>query len=133
MDANLRIIAVIVVFFCFYAFFLELREKNHSYIKGKASSNDDVKKSLRKIDICLSYDLKTIKWRRCFLATIIIMVLLFVFVKDSEITPKNVLLYFTVIFTVMYISWRNYAKITGEDVYRIGRENIDRLLTTINK
>jgi hypothetical protein len=127
MDSNLLLIAVIVVIFFLYSLILESKENNHSYIRGKASPTDSVKRSLKKIDMCLSYDLKTIKWRRCFVTTIIILILLFTLVKENEMTPKNISLHFTIIFTIIYLSWRNYSNVTGMDVYRIGRENIDNI------
>jgi Ca2+/H+ antiporter len=133
MDTNMLMIAVVIIVLFFYALFFEIREQKHAYIRGNTSSRDDIKKSLQKIDICLSYDLKTIKWRRCFIATVIIIVLLFVFVKENEVTSKNVLLHFTIIFTVIYLVWRNYANVTGEDAYRVGKENIDNVFRLVNQ
>lgn len=132
MDYNLLLILIVISILFLYALFFEIKEQNHAYIKGKMSPKDDVKKSLQKLDICLSYDQKTIKWRRCLMATVIIIALLFFFVKDNELTSKNFLLHFTIIFTIMYLTWRNYASVTGEDVYKIGKENIDNISKLTN-
>lgn len=128
MDANLFIILLIISILFVYALYFEIKEQEHAYIRGKASPNDNVKKSLKKIDICLSYDLKTIKWRRCLISTVVIMFLLFVFVRDNSVSSKNILLHFTIIFSLTYIMWRNYASVTGEDVHKIGMQNINNIL-----
>jgi len=126
-DPNLPIIITVIAALFVYAIFFEVREQNHAYIRGKASPKDNVKKSLRKLDTCLSYDMKTIKWRRCLIATVVIIILLFVFVRDNSVTSKNIVLHFAIIFTVMYLTWRNYTNVTGEDVHKVGMENIENI------
>lgn len=127
MDNSLSLIVFVLTIMFLFALFFEINEQNNAYIKGRASSRDDIKRSLKKLDICLSYDLKTIKWRRSFICTILIIILLFIFVKDNEMTAKNLVLHFTVIFTIIYLNWRNYSQVIGSDVHKIGRKNIENI------
>jgi len=116
---------IVVLFFVCFAIRSEIIEYNDAFVKCKPKTKDNLKIIKYKIENCLDYDLKTIKWRRVVISTILCIIIIFRKLPSS----KEFLLYFFIIFITFYTSWQKYAKNYGVDALKYGKQNL-RILGT---
>lgn len=131
MNFALAILLAVLIFFSIFALYFENKDRANSYTLGKSSENDSINTSIRKLHICMSYDIKAIKWRRILLATGTSLLLIFSLVHHRLPSPKEFLLYFVIIFMCFEISWRTYTSHTSTEAIKYGEENISRLRQTL--
>lgn len=120
-----------MLFFSVWAIFFENKDQPNAYTLGKSQETDRLYDSIRKLKICMSYDTKTIKWRRILLATTISVAGIFFFVLRRKPEPRELLLTFVIIFLTFELTWRDYTNRTSYDAMKYGQENIDHIRSII--
>lgn len=122
---------LLMLVFCFVCFAIrsEKVEYNDAYIKHKPNIKDDYNTIIQKIENSLDYDLKTIKWRRVLLSTVICIIIIFRKMPSS----KEFLLYFFVIFITFYIIWQLYIENYSFCALNCGKKNLKMLGTIRTK
>lgn len=140
----MTIIYPLIIILCIFAVYNEIRQYNDSYILAKPDkeSNKTKKNSkankrylintLKKIKICVSYDFKTIKWRRTFLASVSATFLIYFVVNNNFPKEKDFLLTTIVIFLVISLMWYSYINKTAKEVNRFCDQNLLNVLNVIN-
>jgi len=124
--ANLIVLSLLI-FFCTYALYKEYKEHDEAFTLNKAKENDTLWSSLRKLEKCLDYDKKTIKWRRVLLSTVLCITLLFIILHKRLPTTKEFIIYLFFIFIVFYVNWNQYCKRTASGAVFYGLENIKNI------
>jgi hypothetical protein len=124
--ANLIVLSLLI-FFCTYALYKEYKEHDEAFTLNKAKENDTLWSSLRKLEKCLDYDKKTIKWRRILLSTVLCITLLFIILHKRLPTTKEFIIYLFFIFIVFYVNWNQYCKRTASGAVFYGLENIKNI------
>ena len=106
---NISQIIIFSVAFCLfiYAFYREKHDQKNAYLLGKANIKDSLSLSIHKLDICFSYDLKTVKWRLSFIATNLIILLIFALIRKELPTAQEYLVISCTYFYKYYIHQRN--------------------------
>jgi len=121
------ILLSLVGFFSLFAIYKESTEHNDAFTLNKAKDGDSIRSSLRKLEKCLNYDQKTIKWRRTWIATLISIALIFGIFYRRLPSAKELVIYFCFIFVVFYITWQNYSNRTAKAAVRYGKKNIENI------
>jgi hypothetical protein len=103
---NSKIIVSLGTFFLLFALYHEHKEHDDAFTYHKSTKTDSIFSSLSKLENCLSYDAKTIKWRRIFIGTYLSIIL---------------------IFGVFYLNWNHYSKRTAFKATEYGKENINNI------
>jgi hypothetical protein len=133
MESALIILFSVLIFFSIFALFFEIKDQSNAYTLGKMSEKDNINESIRKLKICLTYDTKTIKWRRILIATAIALLLIFGMVHRRLPEPREMLLYFVIIFMCFELTWRSYTARTTSEAIQYGEENMKKLRETLSK
>lgn len=133
MNIALIVLLCILVFFSIFAIIFEFKDQHNAYTLGKSSENDSINASVRKLHICMTYDTKTIKWRRILLASAMAVLLLFGLVHRRLPEPRELLLYFVIIFICFELSWRTYTSRTSNEAIKYAEENISQLRKTLTR
>jgi len=133
MNTCLIILICIIIFFSIFAVIFEIKDQHNAYTLGKASEKDTVGDSLRKLKICMTYDTKTIKWRRILLATTAAVIFIFGIVCRRLPETRELLLYFVIIFCCFELSWRSYTSRTSLEVIKYSEENMKQLKKTLSE
>ena len=120
-------LAYVIIFFTIYAIYFEVKEQCHSYEAGKPKQGDKLKICLEKIKCCLTYDMKTIKWRRSLIASTVIIILVFLLVHKRKPELNEMLLYIIICFVVMHVNWKTYTSMVSTEAITYGLENIKKL------
>src|SRR3972149_8590262 len=100
-----------------YAYSKEISESHHAYEKGVPNTKINIYGLLDKILICCGYDFQIVKWRLTLLVTIGIMILLFVFLFSRIPSPREYIISFIIIFSLVYMSRDFITKIHTEQTY----------------
>lgn len=124
---NSKIIVLIGTFFLLFALYHEHKEHDDAFTYHKSTKTDSIFSSLSKLENCLSYDAKTIKWRRIFIGTFLSIILIFGILHQKIPTAKEILIYFSFIFGVFYLNWNHYSKRTAFKATEYGKENINNI------
>ena len=133
MESALIILFSVIIFFFIFAIFFENKDQSNAYTLGKMSEKDNINDSIRKLKICLTYDTKTIKWRRILIATSLALLLIFGMVHRRLPEPREMLLYFVIIFMCFELTWRSYTARTTSEAIQYGEENMKKLRETLSK
>lgn len=121
------------ILFCFvlYAIIFEYKEQSNAYKAGMPDSKDKLVKSMSKLKMCLTYDTKTIKWRRILITTVLACILIFGFIHVRFPTTKELLLYITFIFICFYINWNNHVSRSGSEAISYGIGNLENIKSSL--
>jgi hypothetical protein len=133
MDISLHILEGVLSVSALYALYKEYKEHDDAFTFNKAKDKDSIHSSLRKVEKCLDYEQKTIKWRRTLSSTLICILLIFGVIYKRFPTAKELLLHFFFIFTVFYCNWMNYASCTSSKAVRYGKQNINNIKISLSK
>lgn len=127
------IIYIIITLLCIFAIYNEKRQYNESYLLGKPDKNNknSIYSILKKIKICTSYDFKTIKWRRIFLASVLSTILLYFIIYSSLPNERDFLLTIIILFLVISIMWYSYISKTGLEINKYCDQHILDILKII--
>lgn len=128
-----NIIFIPILFLTFYAIIFELKDQSNAYSLGKHKQTDSINKSFRKLKKCISYDLKTVKWRRILVPSVFTCFLVFFIVHKKLPNAKEFLLYIGVVFISFYITYKNYSSKTTKEAILYSVENIKHIKSIIKK
>ena len=123
----------IVIFWIIFAIYSEYQDQQNAYILGIPKDTDSIHKSLSKLEKCISYDVKTIKWRRAYLVANLITILLFISVIRKIPTPSEYLLYLIIISAGYIFMWSHYVETTSKDVLKYTKINMYNIKENIKK
>ena len=121
------------IFWIVFAIYYEIKEQRHSYKDAENDKNDNILKSLRKIRYCYTYDMRSIKWRRSLISAVIAMILLFTIVWNRKPTPSEFILHLLILTCVFAAVWNNYAIMNGNEVVKIGDDNLNHIKTLLKE
>lgn len=124
MQTSNIILVTALIFFAIFALYREYLDHDDPFTYHKAVEKDSIFSSLTKVENCLNYEQKTIKWRRILLSTLLSILLLFGIFHQRFPAAKELLVYFFFIFVVFYMNWQHYTKRTASGAVIYGRENI---------
>lgn len=132
------IIYIIIILLCIFAIYNEKRQYNESYLLGKPDKNNKYNKNsiysiLKKIKICTSYDFKTIKWRRIFLASVLSAILLYFIIYSSLPNERDFLLTIIILFLVISVMWYSYINTIGLEINKYCDQHILDILKILRK
>lgn len=127
MEVAKLIVVNLLIFFCTYALYKEYKEHDDAFTLNKAKENDGLWSSVRKLEKCLDYDQKTIKWRRILLSDLLVICLLFGILHKRMPSTKEFVIYLFFIFIIFYMNWRHYSTRTSSGAVFYGRENIQNI------
>lgn len=127
METTQIIVLAVLIFFVGFAACFEYGEQRNAYLLGEPKEKDSIVRSLSKVETCLTYDLKTIKWRRTLIAAAIAVLLIFGLIHGRVPNGKELLLHFVFIFLAFYIVWQSYVHRTSTEAVKFGKENIANL------
>lgn len=127
MEKSGYVLLLFIVAICLFAYQKEKTEQCHTYARSIPSDIDSKSLLYKKISICLSSNRYLIKWRRCFLGSVLITILLFALVHFRFPTPKEIILYVFIIYVVFYIWWVNITENISNPIEKIGKTIIRKL------
>lgn len=126
-----KILYAVLIFFLVFAIRAELADYADPYVYSAPQDTDTLAQTLRKIGNCLTYERKTVRWRRSLMISIISIILLFLFIYTRFPTPKECLLHVAIVFVVSYFIWQNYVANVSKNAIKIGQDNIEKLKQTL--
>ena len=118
---------IIVIFWFIFALNAEIKDQKNAFLSGIYEKNDSLYKSLIKLKRCISYDCKTIKWRRSYLIANIITILIFIIIHKKIPSCSDYLLHMIIIFLGYNFMWENYVKVTSKQVLKYANENLKNI------
>ena len=129
------ILHIIFVFLTFFAIKYELDDGSNAFDGYKPNIKDNSESIINKIEQIIRYDQRTIKWRRIFIASIIISFILPLILYQRIPTSKELLLTVAVCYTVIKIQWDNYieniskpiSKYVKKHLYKINKNYIKQI------
>ena len=124
---SLLILVGFIIFWVVFAIIKERDDQSNAYIAAKKQDNDSISTSLRKIRYCMTYDLRTIKWRRSLISAGIVTIMLFVLVWRRIPSSSELLTHILLITTVFSIVWRYFSTRTMSDAVGYTDSNIDHI------
>lgn len=133
MNDTQKTLFVVLVFFLLFAIRAELADHADPYVYSIAQNVDTVAQSIQKISNCLTYERKTVRWRRCYIISVIAVFLLFSMVHTRLPSAKESLLYVFIIFIVIYVIWQQYVASISRNAVKIGQDNIEQLKQGLSK
>lgn len=105
----------------------ECREQDNAYTGAQTRGSDSIAASLHKLRFCVTYEMRTIKWRRSLVAAVASTALLFLLCWRRVPTPRQLLTHVLIILGVYSAMWSHYAKCTSEDAVKYAVGNIDHI------
>jgi hypothetical protein len=123
---------IILLSLFIFACYKENKEYNDSFILGKYLKGQSINRMLKNIKICMSYDFKTIKWRRIFISSIISTILIFMIVFYRIPEQSEFLLFLIIIFLIFSFMWSSYIDKTAKEVNKYCEDNILHIYKEIN-
>lgn len=103
-------------FWFIFAIIFEKKDQKNAYLGTKSQETDNIHKSLSKLKYLISYDNRTIKWRRAIIFSVILISLLFLLCWYRFPTPKELIIHTLLCIGVYSYIWNNYTETTGKDV-----------------
>jgi hypothetical protein len=120
-------LAFVIIFWLIFAINSEVEEQKNCYIGGISRKKDDIYKSLDNIKICVTYDYKSIKWRRSYIISNIITFLIFLVIHNRLPSVREYFLYLIFIFIGYNVMWSNYNENITKDVLKQTELNIKHI------
>ena len=110
---SLLILVGFILFWISFAMVKERKEQVNAYAAAKNRDMDSISSSLRKIRYGVTYDLRTVKWRRSLISAGIVTFMLFALVwrripSTTELATHMLLI--TAVFTAV---WSNFSTVTS--------------------
>jgi hypothetical protein len=105
MNTSIIIFWTLMAFMFLYALKGEMFNSTDSYKSGIPLEGDSFTRLIRKIDVIIQSRVTSVKWRKVFLTTFLIMGLMFYFI-DHQFPindPTKVITYFCMIFIPLYV------------------------------
>ncbi len=124
---SLLILIAFGLFWVIFAIIKEQGEQKNAYIAAKKRDADSISVSLRKLRYCITYDLRTIKWRRSLISAFIITFMLFTLVWRRLPSPQELITHMLLITAVFSTMWSNFSKITSKEAAACVDDNIQHI------
>lgn len=118
---------ILIVALAIFAILKELEDQPNSYRKGIFQKGDDYDTLFSKTSICLHTELTTIKWRRCFLSAVLVVVMLFSLVFVKFPSQAELVLSLLIVYVVYYGMWHNYMNSVSAIAVKNGEKNLSSL------
>ena len=84
-------------------------------------------RSFQKLKNCINYDIKTVKWRRIFVPTVISVFFVYIIALKRFPTAKEFIISIAVTFIPFYFSYNNYSNTTSKEAFNYSLENINNI------
>lgn len=123
-------VLLVFIFISIFAYLKEKEDQANCYRIAKPAEKDTIKQIVKKINETISYDTKSIKWRRALICSIISVFVIFALVETRIPQIREFILYLIVIYVVQYVSWKNYNKVISYPAKKYGELNLDKLINT---
>jgi hypothetical protein len=108
------ILILTIVFFSIFAIYFEKKQSCHSYDNAKINKKDNISRSFQKLRHCITFENRSIKWRRSLLTSCMITLLLFIFCWERRPTSSEIIIHIILITLVVTINWNNFSLNSGE-------------------
>ena len=129
----LLILVGFILFWIVFAVVKERKEQKNAYAAAKTRDMDSISSSLRKIRYCMTYDLRTIKWRRSLVSAGIITTMLFALVWRRMPSSAEILTHMLLITAVMAAVWSDFTTRTSSEAAAYADRNIDHIKDLLTK
>ena len=130
---SLLVLASFMISLIIFGVVKERKEQRNAYAAAQTRETDSISSALRKLRYCMTYDLRTIKWRRSILSAGIVTSLLFVFVWRTLPTPSELLAHLLIVAAVFEAVWCNFSRRTGCEAATYVDGNIDQIKDVLTK
>ena len=127
MDSTWKFLVFAVSAISIFAWKKENDEQPNVYSSCFPEKNDSKARTLSKLENCLKAQERSIKWRRSFLASIIIVVLIFGLLKFRLPESRELILYTMIIYCGFYIMLNISIDIVNTPVEKIGLNLIRKI------
>ena len=127
------ILAGFLIFWIIFAVIKERKEQKNAYAAAKTRDTDSISSALRKIRYCMTYDLRTIKWRRALLSAGIVTVMLFMLVWRRIPSSSELITHMLLIMAVFTSVWSNFSTRTSSEAAGYVDSNIDHIKDLLTK
>ena len=117
----------LIIFFTLFAIKYESDDATNAFKGHKPRALDTNKKILQKIEGLVSYDQKTIKWRRAFVVSVIIAFLIPLILYQRFPTSKELLIITAISYVIFILQWNNYIENTSVPVAKYTRYHLNKL------
>jgi hypothetical protein len=124
---SLLVIIGFILFWSIFAVFKEKKEQKYAYMAAAMREQDSISASLRKIRYCMTYDLRTIKWRRSIVGAVIATTMLFILAWRRLPSSAELITHVLVITTVFSLVWSNFSTLTSSEAVKYTDSNIDHI------
>ena len=118
---------ILIIAFAVFSILKELEDRVNSYKKGFFQKGDDSDALFSKVVICLRTELTTIKWRRCFLSAVVVVIALFSLVFVKFPSQAELVLSLLIVYVVYYGMWHNYMNTVSAIAVKNGEKNLSKL------
>jgi len=112
-----------------FAAYKEITERDDAYSAGILSGNENIPQLVDKIQIAYSYEKNTIHWRRIFLVSVLLVIIIGIYRKYSVHTC---LILFLVIFPILFVFVQIYMHFLAFPALDLANYNLDQLRSKIN-
>jgi hypothetical protein len=130
---SLIILISFIVFWFLFAITKERSEQKNAYVAAKNRENDSISTSLRKIRYCMTYDLRTIKWRRSLIRASIVTLMLFTILWNRMPTSTELITHILIITAVFTAIWSNFSTRTSSEAAEYVDNNIKHIKNLLTK
>ncbi len=121
------IVIMFTVFWVVFAIIKEIVDQKDAYSASKSRDKDNISSALRKIRYCMSYETRTVKWRRSVIAASIATIALFSVCWRRIPTSEEILSHLLIITMVYSLIWDNFCFVTGSSAVRYCDGNIEHI------
>lgn len=127
------IILIFVVCFALASYALSREDMNsrHSYEWGIPTPTDSALVLFKKVDWCMTYEDRTIKWRRAFIVSFVCASMLDV-IHHRIPTVKEFMLQFLIIYIGYSIMWYSYVESVATKSVELGKRCLRKLKRKMN-
>ena len=124
---SILILVAFIVFWLVFAIIKEKSDQEHAYAAAKVGENDSLSSALRKVRYCMTYEVRTIKWRRALMSAAIATILLFLLCWQRLPTPQEIITHMLVMTAVFSAVWSNFAAKTSTAALQHCDNNISNI------
>lgn len=118
---------LIVIILTFVAIKYELDDATNAFKGYKPKKFDTPKRILHKIDNLVSYDQKTIKWRRIFVVSVVISLMIPLILYQRFPTSKELLIITSISYVIFILQWCNYTENISIPVSEYTRIHLNKI------
>lgn len=121
------IILIACLIFGIYAIKCEQKNAQHAYEWGNPIDTDSLPLLLKKAEWCMTYEDRTIKWRRSFLIAFVCTLLISA-IQQRVPLPNEFFLNFIIIYVGYSIMWYSYVSNVAEKSVLLGKKCLRKII-----